>query len=412
MAGLIARELGGGRSAQVVAAIGVACMPALIAAGDLLEPTTFDILFWSALTLVLLRIARTGDQRYWLLAGFVLGLGLANKHSIGFFAAAVVLGLVFSGGWRILLNRWALAGFVIAILFTLPDVIWQAQHGWPTIAMTQALNQENGGLGNIPVWIIGQLLMVNIFFLWMWIKGLRVLWKSGIPMWRALVWAYAILFDVFALTTGGKIYYLAAAYVFLLAAGAVGMEGWWRRHKLPTALLGVAVFATTVFVLAIVLPILPATKINGFTSLDSALSEEVGWPQLVHTVDRVWTRLPAKERANGVIFASNYGEAGAINELGRGMGLPTAVSGHNSEWFWGPGNPRASTVVAVMPGPVDWSKKGEYGYLKQFFRDVRMAATIRNPYGVHNQEWGGHVFVCTKPKQPWGTMWPRLRQYS
>ena len=173
---------GGGRGAQVVMAIAVACMPSLITAGDLLEPTTFDVLFWSALTLVLLRIARTGDKRYWLLAGFVLGLGLANKHSIGFFAGAVVIGLIFSGGWRMLLNRWALAGLAIAIVFTLPDVIWQAEHGWPTIAMTHALNQENGGLGNIPTWVIGQLLMVNIFFLWLWIKGLRVLWRLATPM--------------------------------------------------------------------------------------------------------------------------------------------------------------------------------------------------------------------------------------
>jgi hypothetical protein len=51
-----------------------------------------------------------------------------------------------------------------------------------------------------------------------------------------------------------------------------------------------------------------------------------------------------------VIFTDDFGEAGAINELGRGQGLPTAVSGHDTEWWWGPGNPHATTVVAVTLG--------------------------------------------------------------
>ncbi|MFC5674845.1 hypothetical protein [Streptomyces incanus] len=66
---------------------------------------------------------------------------------------------------------------------------------------------------------------------------------------------------------------------------------------------------------------------------------------------QVWTGLPPEQRANAVIFAADYGEAGAINELGRGTGLPTAVSAHNTDWWWGPGNPDATTVVAVAPGP-------------------------------------------------------------
>ena len=143
--GLLARELGGSRNAQILAALATATMPAVIGTGDILEPTTLDILFWAALALVVVRVGRTGDCRYWLLGGVVLGVGLANKHSIGFFAVAIFFGALLSGGWRLVLNRWALAGAVIAACFTIPDVWWQATNGWPTIAMTQALNQENGG---------------------------------------------------------------------------------------------------------------------------------------------------------------------------------------------------------------------------------------------------------------------------
>ena len=114
----------------------------------------------------------------------------------------------------------ALACALIAAAFTIPDIWWQAQHQWAAIAMTHALNQENGGLGNISSWVIGQLIMTALALVWVWVAGLRFLWRSRRPLWRALAWAYGLLFIFFALTTGAKIYYLAGAYIDLLAAGA------------------------------------------------------------------------------------------------------------------------------------------------------------------------------------------------
>jgi hypothetical protein len=122
----------------------------------------------------------------------------------------------------------------------------------------------------------------------------------------------------------------------------------------------------------------------------------------------VWRSLPPAQRAHAVIFTADYGEAGAIDELG--TGLPQAVSGHNTYWWWGPGNPAATTVVAVAPGPMDVTNYA--GYLRQYFTTVRVAATLTNPDGVQDQEFGGHVYVCTGPKQPWGQIWPQLRHYD
>jgi hypothetical protein len=93
------------------------------------------------------------------------------------------------------------------------------------------------------------------------------------------------------------------------------------------------------------------------------------------------------------------------------MGLPTAVSRQNSEWWWGPGNPHATTIVAVAPGPVGGGT-GYGAYLGQFFTSVRVAATLSNPCGIQNQQWGGHVYICTGPLQPWGQIWPQLREYT
>jgi hypothetical protein len=410
VAGLIAREFGGGRRAQLVAAVATATMPALLGPDHILGPTAFDVLAWAGLALVVVRIGRTGDVRCWPVGGLILGLGLANKHSIGFFAVALFIGALLSGGRRLVLNRWFLAGAAIAAAFTIPDIWWQAQHQWATIAMTRALGQENGGFGNVATWVVGQLLITALAMIVVWVAGLRFVWRSGRPLWRALAWAFAILFVFFALTTGSKIYYLAGAYIFLIGAGAVAIDGWLAARKVRLGMLMAATAVTAALTLPVVLPLLPAKDLGGTEKLNNVLAESVGWPQLVSSVRTVWYSLPASQRASAVIFTSNYGEASAINILGQGTGLPQAVSGHNTYWWWGPGNPRATTVVAVMPGPADGG--GDASYLRQFFVSVRVAATLSNPYGLHNQEWHGHVYICTGPRRPWGQMWRELRQYS
>ena len=408
--GLTAREFGGGRRAQLLAAIGTATMPVLLGAAHIANTTSYELLAWAGLALIVARIGRTGDSRWWLAGGLVTGLGVADDHSAAFFAIAIVIGALLSGGRRMLWNRWFLAGAAIAVAFEVPDLWWQAQHGWATIAMTHALNQENGGAVNIVTWVFGQLSVVTLALAWVWVAGLRFLWRSGRPLWKALAWAYGLLFVLFALTTGAKTYYLGAAYVYLLAAGAVAIDGWLaaRPGRLRNLMLLTAL--TTAVSLLIVLPVLPAGDIAWTYKTNPTLGETVGWPQFVRTVEVAWRSLPPRQRAGAVIFTADYGEAGAINELGRGTGLPTAVSGQNSEWWWGPGNPRASTVLAIAPGPVDVT--GYAGYLRQFFTTVRMVATLSNPYGLHNQEWDGHIYVCTGPRRPWAQLWPRLRNYD
>jgi 4-amino-4-deoxy-L-arabinose transferase-like glycosyltransferase len=407
LAGLLAREFGGGRTAQWLGALGAATMPALLGADHLFGPTSFDLLFWAALAFVVVRIGRTDDVRLWIPAGAVLGLGLANKHTIGLFALSLVVGVVASGGGRLLLNRWFLAGAIIAATCTAPDLWWQATHHWPTVEMTRRLHQENGGAAHIPTWIVGQLFMVTPALAWLWVVGLRALWRSERPMWRALAWSYGLLFVLFAVTTGGKVYYLAGAYLPLVAAGAVRTEGWLEARRPRVAwVLGLTALSALAS-LPLFLPVLPARDIGWTTGADQELGETVGWPELVRAVGSAWQHLPADQRARSVIFTADYGEAGAINELGRRTGLPTAVSGQNSEWFWGPGDPHPTTVVAVAPGPSDVT--GYATQLRRYFTDVRPVATLRNRPGIHNQEWGGHVFVCTGLRRPWVEMWASLR---
>jgi 4-amino-4-deoxy-L-arabinose transferase-like glycosyltransferase len=408
--GLTARELGGNRRAQLLAAAATATMPVLLGGGHVANTTPGMILACAGLGLVVVRIGRTGDPRWWLAGGAVAGVGAEDNHLVGLYAIALVIGALVAGGRRLVLNRWFAGGAAIAVVLMVPDLWWQAQHEWAAIAMSHALNQENGGAGNIAIWIVGQFGLTTLAMVWVWVAGLRFLWRSGQPMWRALVWAYGLLYLVFALTTGAQVYYLAGVYVSLVAAGAVPVDGWLHERPARLRVLAAATVITTAASVLVVLPVLPAANV-GWTYKTSAISgESIGWPQLVSTVRTAWVAIPAPQRASAVIFTADYSEAAAINELGRGTGLPTAVSGHNSYWWWGPGNPDATTVLAVAPGP---DAAGDYAaYLRQFFTSVRVVATLSNPDGIHNIEWGGHVYLCTGPRQPWGQMWPRLRHYD
>ena len=410
LAGLLAREFGGRRTAQLLGALGAATNWTLLGAGHLFGPTAFDVLFWTALAFFFVRIGRTGNTTLWVPAGMVLGLGLANKHDVGLFAGAVAVGTVASGGRRLLANGWFLAGLVVAAAFTIPDLWWQATHHWPTIEMTHRLSQENGGAGKIATWIVGQLLMVNLALAWVWVVGIRNLWRSDRPLWRALAWAYGLLFVLFALTTGGKVYYLAAAYIYLVAAGAVGIEDWLDRRSRRGTYLLTLVALSALLSIPLVLPVLPASDIGWTYGANQQLGETIGWPEFVRSVDSVWHTLPADQRDHAIIFAANYGEAGAISELGRSAGLPNAVSGHNNEWFWGPGTPGATTVVAVAPGPLEVT--GYADQLKQYFTGVRQVAVLANRAGIHNQESGGHIYICSGLKRPWEETWALLRHYS
>lgn len=407
--GLTARELGGGRRAQLLSAIGTATMPALLAADHIMGPTAFDLLAWSALYLFVLRVERRRDPRWWLPAGAALGLGLANKHSVGFFAVALLLGLLASGGRHLVASRYVALGALLAAACTVPDLYWQAGHGWATVAMTRSLNAENGGLSVVPTFLVGQLLMTAFALIPVWLAGLRFAWRSPRAVERGLVVAYGLLLVFFAVTTGSKIYYLAGAYVPLLATGAVALDGWLAsaRHRRT---LGVALALSVACALPIVLPVLPARDVAWTYALNQEPGESIGWPELVHTVRGAWDGLPAQLRRHALLLTSDYGEAGAVNELGRSEGLPHAYGDQNSEWWWGPQRAHPRAVVVVAPGPRDVT--GFRHYLLGLFRHVKVLATLGNVEGLHNQEWGGHVYLCTGLRRIWSTTWRRLRHYD
>ena len=206
----------------MLAAVATATMPVLLSADHLAGRTAYDLLAWAGLALIAARIGRTGEARWRLAGGLVLGLGWPTSTAWGLFAVALVIGALLSGGLRLVWNRWFAAAALIAAAFTIPDLWWQAGHQWATIAITRALSREDGGPGNIGTWVASQLLMTALALVRDWAAGCAFCGGPG-GRWPGRTGCRSLFF---AVTVGAKIYHLAGAYVYLLAAGAVAVDGW------------------------------------------------------------------------------------------------------------------------------------------------------------------------------------------
>src|SRR6478672_2362245 len=92
LTGLMARELGGGRGAQLFAACAV--IPMVIATGTLMQYVSFDYLAWVAVAFFTARLCYTNDARWWLAVGAAIGFGMLSKYSMVFLVAGIAVGVI------------------------------------------------------------------------------------------------------------------------------------------------------------------------------------------------------------------------------------------------------------------------------------------------------------------------------
>ncbi len=404
--GLLARELGGGRRAQTIAAACWAVGAVCLVTGHFLTTTTYDVCGTAFVSLLIVRVLRCRDDRWWLAAGAVLGIALLNKTLIGIVIAVVVIALASVGPRHVLRSRWLIGGAVLAVLGGLPYGLWQLAHGVPQSQLAHSIARsgaEGGRAGFIPF----QLLLIGPLLSPVWIAGLLALLRDQrLRAMRCFAIAFLALIPLF-IATGGKAYYMAGLYPILLAAGSTRVERWLARAQGSTrpALLGVAVVLTAMTSGVIGLDVLPIRDLRGSVvlALNPDSGETVGWPGFTATVASVYRSLLGATRARTAIFTDNYGEAGALAHFGPRLGLPYPYSGHNGWALWGP--PPDADTTALLVG-ID-RRQAEQG-----FTGCRLRARIENRDHLNNQEEGAPVFVCTGEVHPWSQLWPSLRHYD
>jgi Dolichyl-phosphate-mannose-protein mannosyltransferase len=374
-----------------------------------LEPIAFTLIAYFVTRALLL-----AEPRSFLWAGFITGIAFEAKYGAFFWALWIALGIALTGPRRAFRSRDYWIGALIFVVLALPNVIWQAAHGFPFLELVR--NDNSGNFTGTPLaFAIDQLLSTNFLLAPLWIAAIVVPFVSvRFAPFRFLPIAFLAM-AIFILITHGKSYYLAGAYPTMFALGAGVCT---RLPRLLVAFWAVLIAVNGAFSLPLVLPVLPPDRLKNMMDhmnprprpieragigapLMQMLSDEFGWPQLASDVESAYAALPASDRANAAIFASNYGDAAAIDFYGRG--LPPTLSGNNNYYLWGPRGYNGSVVLAVNVDPAQWARICD---------SVRVVATFgTSPYAMPYEQ-NRPIILCRGMHPPLPQLWPAFKHYG
>ncbi len=413
LTGLMIRDLGGRRWAQILGAVAVATTPNSIIQGGLFQYETFDYLFWVLLAFTVVRLLKTENPRGWLAIGAVIGLGMMTKYTIAFSVAGLIVGVLVTRNRSYLRSPWLWAGAVLALVIWLPNLIWQFQNRWISLDFLASIHSRDVQSGKGASFLIDQILFnLNPAMLFLVTAGLYAFLfaKTG-QRYRVLGWMYVVPFVLLLLARGNG-YYLASAYPMLAAGGAVWLEERLAGMANPRGARAwrwatwsvMSIFAA--FLIAVELPVAPLGSAwwEVVSNSNAQLKSEVGWPELVQQVAAVYNSLPADERSGAAILALSSGEVGSIDLYGPAYGLPSVISGFDSYWQYGYGNPPPQTLVVVG---------FDAGFLANF-QDCKLIAPIVVPFNVQNEEAVDHraIYVCHRLLQPWPQFWKAFQYFG
>jgi 4-amino-4-deoxy-L-arabinose transferase-like glycosyltransferase len=411
LTGLIARELGARRLAQIVAAFAVAIAPLAMFSATEFQYTSFDYLWWVLIAYFLIRLLNYGNPRWWLGIGAAVGIGMLTKYAMAFYVVGILGALLLTSERRYLKSRWLWYGVALAFLIFLPNLIWQIQHGFVSLHFLEHIHKRDVGEGRVNgFWRDQFRINANPLLAPLWLAGLFYFFadRDG-KRYRLLAWLYVIPV-VILFAAKGRGYYAGAVYPMLFAAGCVLWQRWveWLRSGWAWVVRVVTFAAIALGAYGagrIILPLGPVSASNLALKNNGDLREEIGWKELVAEVAHIRDSLTPAERAHLGIIVGNYGEAGAVDLYGPRYGLPPTISGTNAAWYRGYGNPPPQTLIVVGFSRSD---------ANETFQSCRLAGHDGNRYGIRNEESVDHpdIFVCGPPREPWPEFWVHFHSFG
>ncbi len=413
----MARRLGGGTFAQILAALLMFFSPIFLRPGSLFQPVVFDQLWWTLGCWAIVRWKESDNPRWWIALGIVMGIGLFTKFSIFLFGFGVFVGLVATQDRRLLSTRWPWIALALTLLIGSPALIGQVTLGFPFFGVMHDLQRQQFTHVSWLDFVTGQILMLGVISFIVSVTGIVALFGSGrFKNFRIIAWVYVGAFAVLFIMHG-KAYYLGPVYPAMIAAGAVMTEqvGKARWRVAFRAVLLLLLIAGGIVGLPLGVPILPPQKMAaygealGMSSANTTNSGRVlrlpqdyadmlGWNERVEAVARVYHSLNPDQQEQAVILASNYGEAGSIDFLGPKYGLPHSICFEGTYWFYGPGKKPGAVTIAIGFDSTDLVKN---------WRQVTPVAHIENKWTVP-EEQDLTIYLCEDEIKTAQELWPSL----
>jgi hypothetical protein len=405
---LIAIELGGKSRAVLLAGVTVLAFLPFYRNHTLFQPVAFDQLFWTLGFYFFIKFINSEDKKYLLLTGITLGLGLLNKYTILVWAFGIFCGLFFYKRGNLFRNRFLYISAFISLLIFLPNIIWQIQNDFPLWKHLQAL--RNHQLNEINPFEFGLAQLEFPLTLTISLFGLvAFLADNNFRKYRAVGVASIVIFLTLWLLNS-KAYYLFAIYPVLFAGGAVKIEALLAKKPVWIYVIAFFTFGASAYYIPQATPLLPIEKFiqyknleerNGRIKLTSDYADMFGWEEQVKLVDSVYRTLSPEEKENCVLWAENYGEAGALKILGRKYNLPNPISRHGSFWTWGYGKPNAEVWISLG---------NEKAAVEYVFEEIELVKMITHKYAIE-EENGIALYICRKPKVDIEKWWQDYEDY-
>ncbi|TBR36292.1 MULTISPECIES: glycosyltransferase family 39 protein [Dyella] len=400
--GLMARDLGGGRTAQIFAALAVGLSPVPMFEATEFQYSSFDMLWWVLIAWCVIRMLRDEEPRWWLAIGVLAGLGMQTKYSMAFFLVGVFVGVIATDARRHVASRWFWIGGVVAFLIFLPNLVWLIRHDFISYHFLQGIHARDVGQGRAHGFLRDQFLLnVNLFAAPVWLAGLYAYARDA--RYRMLAWMYGVPL-LFMVLAQGRFYYICGVYPMLLSMGAVVCERWLRgqravSRKVITSVGFAGVIAIGIFAALRIVPIATSGPLRDYALKNNTdLREEIGWEELVTTVAAIRDALPVDQQAHLGIVVGNYGEYGSIALLGPRYRLPMPFTAVNTAWIRGYPTPSPTTNIVLGSS----RERAE-----ELFEGCRLAGHTANAWGVMNEESLDHpdIFVCGPARRPWSELW-------
>ncbi len=409
-----AQLLGATTRGAWIAAVAIAGATMLTAMSATLNTSTFEPLTFTGVAYLLVRAYLRDEPVLYRWAGVVAGVSFEARYGIVMWAIGLLAGVLIAGPRSILKSRDLWIGIGIATVVALPNVIWQLVHGLPFLELLR--NDNSGNLIGTPLeFAVLQTFLMNFVLLPLWMTGvIAPFFSKRLRDVRFLSIAFIVTAAII-LVTHGKAYYMTPAYPAMFAVGAAAVT---RIPRLLVALWAILATLNAVPALPFVLALEPPAKLKETIDhqpfkmqpleragigapLMQVLSDEFGWRTLAAKVSAIYAALPPGERTEAAIWASNYGEAAAIDVYGHG--LPPVLSGSNQYYLWGTHGFDGSVVLVVNGDPSEWAKLCASSRIIATFGTSPYAM----PYETHRP-----ILLCTGMHQPLSVVWPRFKHYG
>jgi hypothetical protein len=426
LTGMLAKEIGGGRFAQCLAACAMAVSPVLVAFGGFYSMNAYEPLLAIVLLIFAVKMINENNPQRWIAIGIVMGLGMMNKHTFAVFIVGLVFSFIATGQWRLVFNKWFAVGSLIALLIFLPNILWQAANNYPSLEFYRNISAHKNVYTPPLTFLIDQVIWMSPFTVPVWLAGMIfLLFSKNMKSFRFLAVLFLTLFLLMMLSGSSRPDRMSFAYPALFAGGSLFFENFIFKHNARwlKGTLIVFLYAGLAVVLPIVLPYFLYEQVRSYTKfiglnteletgnkppLPQTLADRIGWEEKFKLVLNAYQSLPDSEKAKTIIAAENYGQAGALELYGKKYDFPFVASGHNNYYLWSKEKLESGTGFKIL---LQLGHERDLEGLKNVFETVEVyPGEFTNEY-VTSHENHLKVFICRGPKIPPLEMLERGRFY-